>query len=78
MVNSALKVAGDVLTMKQLLATFEEVKGKKLVEKRLGSVDDLTLNNSLFPYLSPYEGKARVAAVTKNLLFPPNRECKCT
>jgi nucleoside-diphosphate-sugar epimerase len=41
MVNSALKVAGDVLTMKQLLATFEEVKGKKLVEKRLGSVDDL-------------------------------------
>lgn len=41
MVNSTLKVAGDVLTMKQLLATFEEVKGKKLVEKRLGSVDDL-------------------------------------
>ncbi len=41
MVNSVLKVAGDVLTMKQLLATFEEVKGKKLVEKRLGSVDDL-------------------------------------
>ncbi|NEU71911.1 NmrA family NAD(P)-binding protein [Hassallia byssoidea VB512170] len=41
MVNSALKVAGDILTMKQLLATFEEVKGKKLVEKRLGSVDDL-------------------------------------
>jgi nucleoside-diphosphate-sugar epimerase len=41
MVNEALKVAGDVLTMKQLLATFEEVKGKKLVEKRLGSVDDL-------------------------------------
>lgn len=41
MVNEALKVAGDVLTMKQLLAIFEQVKGKKLVEKRLGSVDDL-------------------------------------
>ena len=41
MVNSALKVAGDVLTMKQLLAAYEEVTGKKLVEKRLGSVDEL-------------------------------------
>lgn len=41
MVNSALKVAGDVLTMKQLLAAYEEVTGKKLVEKRLGSVEEL-------------------------------------
>lgn len=41
MTNKALKVAGDVLTMKQLLATYEEVTGKKLEEKRLGSVDDL-------------------------------------
>lgn len=41
MVNKALKVAGDVLTMKQLLATYEEVTGKKLVEKRLGSIEEL-------------------------------------
>jgi nucleoside-diphosphate-sugar epimerase len=41
MLNSALKVAGDVLTMKQLLATYEEVTGKKLVEKCLGTVEDL-------------------------------------
>jgi uncharacterized protein YbjT (DUF2867 family) len=41
MVNKALKVAGDVLTMKQLLATYEEVTGKKLTEKCLGSVEEL-------------------------------------
>lgn len=41
MVNQALKVAGDVLTMKQLLAAYEAVTGKKLEEKQLGSTDDL-------------------------------------
>ncbi len=56
MANSTLKVAGDVLTMKQLLATYEEVTGKKLVEKRLGSIEDLkawiakTKQNASSPY----------------------------
>lgn len=41
MSNRALRVAGDVLTMKQLLATYEEVTGKQLEARSLGSVDDL-------------------------------------
>ena len=39
--NTALEVAGDVLTMKQLLAAYEEATGNKLQEKQLGSVEDL-------------------------------------
>lgn len=39
--NTALEVAGEVLTMKQLLAAYQEATGKKLQEKRLGSVEDL-------------------------------------
>lgn len=39
--NTALEVAGEVLTMKQLLAAYEEATGKKLQEKRLGSVEEL-------------------------------------
>ena len=41
LVNTALEVAGEVLTMKQLLAAYEEATGKKLQEKQLGSVEDL-------------------------------------
>lgn len=41
LVNTALEVAGDVLSNKQLLAAYEEATGKKLHEKRLGSVEDL-------------------------------------
>lgn len=41
LVNTALEVAGDVLTMKQLLAAYEEATGKKLQEKHLGSVEEL-------------------------------------
>lgn len=41
LVNTALEVAGDVLSNKQLLAAYEEATGKKLQEKRLGSVADL-------------------------------------
>lgn len=57
MINKTLKVAGDVLTMKQLLATFEKVKGKKLVEKRLGNVEDLKawINRTKQKALSPLE-----------------------
>lgn len=39
--NTALEVAGEVLTMKQLLAAYESATGKKLQEKRLGSVEEL-------------------------------------
>jgi NAD(P)-dependent dehydrogenase (short-subunit alcohol dehydrogenase family) len=35
------EVAGEVLTMKQLLTAYEEATGKKLQEKRLNSVEDL-------------------------------------
>jgi uncharacterized protein YbjT (DUF2867 family) len=41
LVNTALEVAGEVLSNKQLLAAYEEATGKKLTEKRLGSVEDL-------------------------------------
>lgn len=39
--NTALEIAGEVLTMKQLLAAYEEATGNKLQEKRLGSAQDL-------------------------------------
>ena len=41
LVNTALEVAGEVLSNKQLLAAYEEATDKKLQEKRLGSVEDL-------------------------------------
>jgi hypothetical protein len=39
--NTALEVAGEVLTMKELLAVYEEATGKKLQVNQLGSVEDL-------------------------------------
>jgi uncharacterized protein YbjT (DUF2867 family) len=42
MANRVLQVAGDVMTMKQLLATYQTVTGKTLIENQLGSVEDLT------------------------------------
>ncbi len=36
--NTALEVAGDTLTPKQLQATYEGATGTKLTEKRLGSI----------------------------------------
>lgn len=39
--NTALEVAGDVLTAKQLKAVYEEATGKQLKEKPLGSVEEL-------------------------------------
>jgi nucleoside-diphosphate-sugar epimerase len=44
MENRALKVAGDVLTMKQILAAYEETTGKKLIEKQSGSVEQLKVS----------------------------------
>ena len=41
MVNAALEIAGDVISMKSTLATYEQVTGKKLTVKHLGSVEDL-------------------------------------
>ncbi|MEH2205296.1 MAG: aromatic alcohol reductase [Nostoc sp.] len=39
--NTALSVAGDTLTAKQLKATYEEVTGSKLTEKSLGSIAEM-------------------------------------
>jgi uncharacterized protein YbjT (DUF2867 family) len=39
--NTALEVAGEVLTAKQLKAAYEQATGKTLQEKPLGSVEDL-------------------------------------
>ncbi|MBA3923101.1 MAG: NmrA family NAD(P)-binding protein [Nostocaceae cyanobacterium] len=38
LVNTALEVAGDTLTEKQLKAAYEEATGTQLTEKRLGSI----------------------------------------
>ena len=40
LVNSALEVAGDTLTAKQLKATYEAATGTTLTEKRLGSIPE--------------------------------------
>jgi len=56
MANYTLKVVGDVLSIKELLATYEDVTGNKLQEKRLGSVEELrswiakTIPNASSPY----------------------------
>ncbi len=39
--NTALEVAGDTLTAKQLKATYEEATGSKLTEKSLGSIAEM-------------------------------------
>ena len=39
--NTALEVAGDVLSAKQLKAAYEEATGNKLAEKSLGTVAEL-------------------------------------
>jgi nucleoside-diphosphate-sugar epimerase len=41
MENRALKVAGDVLTIKQILTAYEETTGKKLIKQQSGSVEQL-------------------------------------
>jgi NmrA-like family len=41
MANAALQVAGTVLSMKELCATYELVTGKTLVQRCLGSIKDL-------------------------------------
>jgi len=39
--NTALEVAGDTLTAKQLKATYEEATGTKLTEKSLGTIAEM-------------------------------------
>ena len=41
LVNTALEVAGETLTMKQLQSAYEAATGKKLETKHMGSVTDL-------------------------------------
>ena len=41
LVNTALEVAGEVLTMKQLKTAYESATGKKLEAKHMGSVEEL-------------------------------------
>ena len=41
LVNTALEVAGEVLTMKQLKSAYEEATGKTLEVKQMGSVAEL-------------------------------------
>jgi NmrA-like family len=57
MANGVLQVAGDVITMKQLLETYQTVTGKTLTENRLGSVEDLTawIDQTQAVATSPYE-----------------------
>jgi uncharacterized protein YbjT (DUF2867 family) len=55
--DTALEIAGDTLTMKQLLTRYDRVKGRTLIEKRIGSVDDLynTIQSKKQTATSPYE-----------------------
>jgi nucleoside-diphosphate-sugar epimerase len=57
LVNGVLQVAGDVITMKQVLETYQTVTGKTLIENSLGSVADLTtwIENTKAIATSPYE-----------------------
>jgi nucleoside-diphosphate-sugar epimerase len=55
--NAALEVAGDILSMNQLKATYESATGKTLVENHLGSIADLQawIANKQKTATSPYE-----------------------
>jgi uncharacterized protein YbjT (DUF2867 family) len=80
MANGVLQVAADVITMKQLLATYQTVTGKTLTENPLGSVDDLTtwVEQTKAIAASPYEylpqqylftmvsGKGKLDDITNN------------
>jgi nucleoside-diphosphate-sugar epimerase len=57
LLNGVLQVAGDVITMKQVLETYQTVTGKPLIEKHLGSVADLTtwIEKTKAIATSPYE-----------------------
>lgn len=78
--NGVLQVAGDVITMKQLLEAYKTVTGKTLIENPLGSVEDLTawIDKTKAIATSPYEylpqqylfamvsGKGKLDDITNN------------
>jgi uncharacterized protein YbjT (DUF2867 family) len=80
MANNVLQVAGDIITMKQLLETYQTVTGKKLIAKPLGSVKDLMawIDRTKAIATSPYEylpqqyqftmvsGKGKLDDITNN------------
>lgn len=80
MSNTALEIAGDVLSMKQVIATYENVTGKTLTKKHLGSVEDLkawiekTIPNASSPYdylpkqylLAMVSGKGKLDAISNS------------
>jgi nucleoside-diphosphate-sugar epimerase len=55
--NRMMKVAGDVLTMKQLLNVYEEIAGKKLKEQQLGTITELKawINKTKLTARSPFD-----------------------
>ena len=57
MANKALQIAGDIITMKQLLETYQNVTGKTLIANQLGSVEELTawIEKTKAVANSPYE-----------------------
>ena len=57
MANGVLQVAGDTISMKQLLETYQSSTGKTLRENQLGSVEDLTawIERTKVTATSPYE-----------------------
>jgi uncharacterized protein YbjT (DUF2867 family) len=57
MANAALQIAADVITMKQLLETYQQTTGKHLIEHSLGSVADLEvwIEQTKAIATSPYE-----------------------
>jgi nucleoside-diphosphate-sugar epimerase len=80
MANQALQVAGDTISMKQLLRTYQTVTGKTLIENPLGSVEDLIawIEKTKAIAASPYEylpqqylftmvsGKGKLDNITNN------------
>ncbi|MBD2776223.1 aromatic alcohol reductase [Iningainema tapete] len=55
--NVTLEFAGEVTTLKQMLAAYEEVTGRKLTQQRLGSLADLkaSIENAKASAKSPVE-----------------------
>lgn len=55
--NITLEFAGEVTTFKQMLASYEQVTGRKLTEQRLGSLADLkaSIESAKASAKSPFE-----------------------
>lgn len=57
MSNTVLQIAGDVLNLKELLSIYEKITGKTLVEKQLGSAEELKswIDQTILNATSPFE-----------------------